>query len=190
MDTTLRPAIENQTADESCYWILEPERDIWIPEYSNMTVWLEESIGGVLYIFRGNERSNATQSLIEKGMPFVIGAPLILPIDDDLIILFERESKDVEASFRISAQITGQEYPWWEKPFIGLHVAWWYLFIFGIPIVILFIIVGCVLGCACLCCKGKCCCDCCNYCNCLKCWRCCRCCRKKQTKVSVSTSEV
>lgn len=75
---------------ETCYWIIRPERDLWLPEQSEMKIWLEEVEGGGLFLFQGNERSNATKSLIEDGLMFVPGAPLTLSTNDDTILLFFR----------------------------------------------------------------------------------------------------
>ena len=113
----------SQTIDEVCFWMVQPERDIWITEVSTMYFALEEVSEGQLYIFQGSNRSNVTESLIENGQAMAVGAPLELSINDDLVLVFKREDQvdgaDPSASFKAKAWIEGRKYPWWEKPFIG-----------------------------------------------------------------------
>ena len=40
MDTELSPDKSIETY-ETCYWVLRPERDLWIEDQSHMTIWLE-----------------------------------------------------------------------------------------------------------------------------------------------------
>ena len=41
-------------------------------------------------------------------MDLVIGAPLFLDIDNDLVLLFTRDEKKVDASFTLEAEIVGR----------------------------------------------------------------------------------
>ena len=162
MDTSLSPDITIET-HETCYWVLRPIRDKYIEHKSHMSIWLEQVDKGYIFLFEGIERNNITQSVIENGKNFVVGAPLILPISNDIVVVFPRRQSSIEASFRLAFQITGVEYPWWERAFIGVDDIWWYTVIIGIPSFILLMIMVCICCCTC-----SCCCNCCKCCNCGK----------------------
>ena len=157
---------EDESRDiETCYWILRPMRDIWVSEASEMVLSLTAIEGGQLYALQGTQRANSTDTVIENGQDIVIGAPLVLDIDNDLILLFTRTGKEVEASFTMEAEIFGREYPWWEKPFIGKSEALWYIFLIGVPVLLLILIV-CLFNWCCSCCCPHCC-------KCMRCKCCC-----------------
>ena len=126
---------------------------MWVVAPSNMTVYLQEVSGGQLYALQGNQRDNATESIIEDGLKMVVGAPLVLDITDDVLLLFHREDKTRDASFTLSAQIRGRQYPWWEKPFIGKDRWRLYAFVFGVPASVIILLICC---CTCCCCRRGC----------------------------------
>ena len=162
----------NSTAnEEACYWVIKPERDTWIPEFSEMTVWLESIEGSALFLLTGTERANATLPVIENDEQFVVGAPIVFTTNDDIVVLLAKFDKDIISSFKLNAVINGRQYPFWEMPFIGKSEIYWQLFIIGIPSFIGFLILCCVCCCLRCCCAGTCCIKSCNYCNCCRCKR-------------------
>lgn len=161
MNTALRPDPTIETV-ETCYWVLRPQRNTWIEEQSQMTVWLESIEDGYIFLMEGTERNNVTKSVIEDGLYMVQGAPIVMPLSNDIVIIFPRKQGSLEARFTLGFQITGEEYPWWEKAFIGVDDIWWYLFLYGIPAFIVLMILICLCCCISKCCNGTCCCKCCN----------------------------
>ena len=53
-------------------------------------------------------------SLIQDGLNYVKGAPMVVDTDNDLVVLFWRKSKEEFGKFKITAQISGRHYPFWE----------------------------------------------------------------------------
>ena len=53
-----------------------------------------------------------------------IGAPLGLNVTDDIIIVLERTSLD-SSIFTLEYQISGEQFPFWEKPFLGEEEWLW-----------------------------------------------------------------
>ena len=49
---------------ETCYWVLRPERDVWLTDLSTMTVQIDLISGGFLFVMQGTERNNITDSVI------------------------------------------------------------------------------------------------------------------------------
>ena len=82
-------------------------------------------------------------------------------MNNDLILLFQRVDKFVEANFNVTMEIKGRKYPIWERPFVGLDDIYWKLLKYGIPSLIALLITIC-----CCCCICNCCCKCCVCCNC------------------------
>ena len=62
MDTAL--STTDYALDETCYWVIRPERELWLPEQSEMKIWIEQLEGGSLYLFQGSQRNNVTEALI------------------------------------------------------------------------------------------------------------------------------
>lgn len=154
---------------ETCYWVIRPERDIWLPNISSMSIAVERVQGGSLFFYEGTERSNTTVPMIEGGLPYSIGAPIRTNINNDIVVIFRKDlaaaSQSASAGFKLSVQISGKKYAFWEKPFIGENEVFWYLAVIGIPVFLLFV----------FCVGTYCCCRCCNR---GKCCHCCRCCNR------------
>lgn len=66
MATQVRPDKKVKT-EETCYWVMRPERDTWVTDASQLIVQIDSVKGGSLYIFEGTERNNITDSVIKKG---------------------------------------------------------------------------------------------------------------------------
>ena len=94
---------------ETCYWILRPERDVWVTGgVSSLMLQIDNLKGGFIFLYEGSERHNITESVIQQGLNFVEGSPLSLPIDNDVVLLFQRRSKNIEAQFLVTAWIDGR----------------------------------------------------------------------------------
>ena len=60
--------LESTSEDDpqiTCYWVIRPERNLWQPELSQLTVWVEQIDGGDIFVFQGSQRSNITDSIID-----------------------------------------------------------------------------------------------------------------------------
>jgi len=79
-----------------------------------LNIWLESIEGGAAFVLAGTERSNATIPVIENDLNFVMGAPLVQSINDDIVLLFVKNDKGTKASLKVSAQVVGRDYPFWE----------------------------------------------------------------------------
>ena len=73
-----------------------------------MTVALTNIYGGEMYAFIGTERNNVTETIIDGGNSLAVGAPLILDVSNDVVLLFRRASKDLDASFTLKAKMQGR----------------------------------------------------------------------------------
>lgn len=76
MSTTARTDKLLNTSVRTCYWVLKPQRDTWLNEFSSMTVQIEAISGGTLFVMQGTERNNITESIIQTGEKYPPGAPL------------------------------------------------------------------------------------------------------------------
>lgn len=165
----LEAALDDPEINQTCYWVVKPERDILIPEASSLTVTVDVLEGGFLFFYEGTERSNVTQALVENGQPWVLGAPLHTTIDNDIIVVFQKSDNDPLSvqvpTLKLTIEMTGREYPFWEKPFVGGNEIWYYLVVNGIPALVLLIMLICLCCCVKCCCRGTCCCW---FCNCKK----------------------
>lgn len=171
----LEVALDDPVISETCYWIIRPERDILIPETSSLTLTIDSIQNGYLYMFEGTSRSNTTTSLIENGQPYVIGAPIRTTINNDIVVVFQKSSSYLidTSSFKMTIEMAGREYPFWEKPFVGVNETFYYLAVIGIPAVVVLTILICLCCCVKCCCRGTCCC----------CFKCCNCAKKQDNSI-------
>ena len=35
---------------ETCYWVIRPERNLWVPNASKMTLWIDSIEGGFIFV--------------------------------------------------------------------------------------------------------------------------------------------
>lgn len=71
----------------------------------------------------------------------VLGAPIRVPISSGAIIVEQVSAPARTGSTTFSFEVVGIPYPWYEKPFIGVPVGWYYVFgvaFFPVAICVLF----------------------------------------------------
>lgn len=135
---TITPVIETRVADgtytEACYWTITPEFDAF-HDTAEIYIYLDASTTANMYIFSGDQRTNATWT-IENDVATSVGAPIRVPVSSGAIVTLQTtggSSRTGEGTF--SYKVVGDYYRWYEKPFIGLHVASYYLFVIFIACV-------------------------------------------------------
>lgn len=56
--------------------------------------------------------------VIEGNSTAAVGSPVEIPVDEGVVIIVHPISTN-EAFFKISYQVVGEKYPWYEKPYLG-----------------------------------------------------------------------
>lgn len=69
-----------------------------------------------------------------------VGAPVRVPISSGAIIVSQATARTGASQF--SFKVVGTEYTWYEKPFVGLHVSAYYLFLITLVIAVIGFVVG------------------------------------------------
>lgn len=90
----------------ACYWVIQPEKYTWKPEYSTLHLTVTNLTSANLFVYTGTDRRNAT-TLVENGENLSLGAPLSLNVTDDIIIVLERTSTE-SSSFTMEYKIIGE----------------------------------------------------------------------------------
>jgi hypothetical protein len=95
-------------------------------------VWIEGTYFSNVYVYSGTSRTNLT-TVIENNKTASIGAPVQIPADDGVVIIVQpfTPTGSLPAAFRISYQVKGEKYPWYEKLFLGKAQWVYYLGVSG-----------------------------------------------------------
>ena len=67
-----------------------------------------------------------------------VGAPVRVPISSGAIIVAQASSGTGTAKF--SFKVVGVEYTWYEKPFVGVNVVWYYMYLITLVIAALLVV--------------------------------------------------
>lgn len=93
-----------------------------------------------MYVYQGSDRRNTT-SVIQGDVAMVVGAPVRVPVTEGAIITMQSTGAQARTGTgKFSFKVVGTYYSWYERPFIGISVAFYY-----ITVSIIFI-VGTIVG--------------------------------------------
>ena len=131
---------------QACSWKIENplRKDNYITDLSEVTIVLEFNDNADVFILLGQNRGEAI-NIIEQGDKLYPGNPLRLSTHLDFYIVFIKSVDGIESngsytsylgSFSLSYEVSGTKHPFWEVPFLGIHRAFWYLFLVSIIIAI------------------------------------------------------
>lgn len=101
-----------------------------------------------MWIFAGTDRRNASM-VIAANSSVPIGAPARVPISSGAIVVIQVNSGQQRGNASFSYKVVGTKYNWYERPFVGKKIVYFYLFL--VSLALAFTIVVCCPFC-CLCC--------------------------------------
>ena len=108
--------LPNQKTDnppfEACYWTIEIEPLTWVVDESNISLTVSSTSSTFMAVAAGSSRSNSTWVQASEDDTFTVS------VTEKVILIMSRTSSD-GASFNATYQVIGEEYPAWEKPFLG-----------------------------------------------------------------------
>lgn len=96
---------------------------------------MDSSTTANIYVYQGSERRNATM-VVAGNAALAVGAPIRVPVTEQAILVMQSTGAQARTgTAKFSYKVVGTYYSWYERPFIGIHVAWYY-----ITIVIIFLV--------------------------------------------------
>jgi hypothetical protein len=101
-----------------------------------------------MWVFAGTDRRNASL-VIEANSSVTLGAPARVPIGSGAIVVIQVKNGYTLGKAQFSYKVVGTKYNWYEQPFVGKKIVYYYLFL--VALALGFTIVICCPFC-CLCC--------------------------------------
>ena len=81
-----------------------------------------------MWIFSGTDRRNASM-VIAANSSVPIGAPARVPISSGAIVVIQVNSGQQRGNASFSYKVVGTKYNWYERPFVGKKIVYFYLFL-------------------------------------------------------------